>query len=877
MTCKDDKTYPYPVSNVFGNGSLLTVYNGCAYQGITAADFLEGAELGLLGGLVDFEDGTILKVVNGQFVDSGLKYDAELDALIYDGKIIATEIETSTDTLELSQRVNLKAFGVQLSIESPFDDSKVTPLYNKYDETGSLGNFQTSVGPITEFDVQDQFDDVLTAARYTPPPTIATVAGNVIRGKYKFQDAGIHVRIGGTVEKPNGETLIAFGTNADPYTKFVTEAGDTPVIYGGAIGNVPGNKYDIFVETYDPETNEHTPDVPLNMLGTTIDGVFFSFLDVFIQSITEIQLQGGGDVVGLGASAAGDVAVFEDASGKVIKSTGVQLSSLVGALTEVASDSTLDGLGTDASPLGVNLKTQIIDEETVEIYEANDSIDRFFYAGDQDATIKLKSLDSEYNDRCRFQIYNDSGYSITLTESDDTEIQRIRNGFAFEFFYDSGWNSGLVRRMGAQGIEIDVANISQFQLNGFYANKTVVFVHGTTPTVNDLDVTVEPFADFSTGDSLTIIKDSSIGFPFINVDYVRGNGSTDSEVVTGTITAERRPQRWQIISNDANTNIAIVNDVDTPYDTRAMSANAFSAIATVYADNEAVEERLAENGIDRILTIDLNKVTGSGDWILNDKISYDNSTSTTSSTGQGDIYEFLGAGSSSAVHNHTFDDSGVVWIANFQVTSQRDKTVNINTSVGTVGITTYKIPVNMIAKFSYAKDTNKMYSESGYIRPELIDFVPQSTFDSKSGYNRYTSGGGSTHEIQFWENGTIFKLSNSTIKVKLLEGMHDEDGQRHGYVKYINGKGADVNFEWYDRNGNQINNSTVPSVCPKDTVVEIFANYGTDDYAINVSQSKVVTGINNIDSIKAAIETSVTNNTDFATFRTELIALLGNI
>ena len=119
-------------------------------------------------------------------------------------------------------------------------------------------------------------------------------------------------------------------------------------------------------------------------------------------------------------------------------------------------------------------------------------------------------------------------------------------------------------------------------------------------------------------------------------------------------------------------------------------------------------------------------------------------------------------------------------------------------------------------------------------------FVLEEDFNSKSGYSKLSSGGGSTHRIEFWENGTIFKLSNSKVEVRLLEGMQDEDGQRHGYVKYINSRGSDVDFEWYDRNGNQIVNSSVPSVCPADTVVEIFANYLTDDYAINFSQSKLI-------------------------------------
>ncbi|AUR86922.1 coil containing protein [Vibrio phage 1.091.O._10N.286.52.B12] len=228
-------------------------------------------------------------------------------------------------------------------------------------------------------------------------------------------------------------------------------------------------------------------------------------------------------------------------------------------------------------------------------------------------------------------------------------------------------------------------------------------------------------------------------------------------------------------------------------------------------------------------------------WHLLNKVSYESSTVNTESTGQGTIHEFLGSGSTSAVHTHTFNDSGVVWIANFQVSSARDKTVEVKSSVSSVGMTGFKIPVNMITRFSYCKETNKMYSEASYIRPELIDFTPNSDFNAKSGYDRVSSGGGSTHRIEYWENGTIFKISNSKVEVHLLEGMNSEDS-KHGYVKYINSRNDDVTFEWYDRNGNRINNSTVPSTCPANTVVDIFANYDTDDYFLTFGQSIAISG-----------------------------------
>ncbi|AUR81293.1 hypothetical protein NVP1003O_18 [Vibrio phage 1.003.O._10N.286.48.A2] len=261
--------------------------------------------------------------------------------------------------------------------------------------------------------------------------------------------------------------------------------------------------------------------------------------------------------------------------------------------------------------------------------------------------------------------------------------------------------------------------------------------------------------------------------------------------------------------------------------------------ALYYGGTTEPKNLMTKEAVEALITDD----NGGGDsnWHLLNKVSYESSTVNTESTGQGTIHEFLGSGSTSAVHTHTFNDSGVVWIANFQVSSARDKTVEVKSSVSSVGMTGFKIPVNMITRFSYCKETNKMYSEASYIRPEFIDFTPNSDFNAKSGYDRVSSGGGSTHRIEYWENGTIFKISNSKVEVHLLEGMNSEDS-KHGYVKYINSRNDDVTFEWYDRNGNRINNSTVPSTCPANTVVDIFANYDTDDYFLTFGQSIAISG-----------------------------------
>ena len=120
-------------------------------------------------------------------------------------------------------------------------------------------------------------------------------------------------------------------------------------------------------------------------------------------------------------------------------------------------------------------------------------------------------------------------------------------------------------------------------------------------------------------------------------------------------------------------------------------------------------------------------------------------------------------------------------------------------------------------------------------------YVDEETFNAKSGYSALESGGGSTKTITYADNGKIIKVSNSTVKVEMLQGMNADD-KKHGYFKYINARNADVAFEWYDRNGTQVTNN-VPSVCPADTVVEIFADYTKDQYVLTFGQSKVISSV----------------------------------
>jgi len=337
--------YPYPQTNRIDPQAIVTFYQGNRWIGMTAQDFATSLELGLLNALPDFEDGDILMVQAGTLVSSGVRYDAELDAIVYDGRIIADEFETSNDTFQISERIGLAAFGTQLSINSIFDDTKSIPVFTKYDETGTLGIFQQVIGPEIPFIIQPLDDEVYTQTLYSPPDTVGGTASNAIRGRYRFAEAGQNVRIKTTATNQAGRELILFGTESYPYQNFVTKAYDgtpeseTIVEYSGAIANEPGFLYETIIETYDPETNGPSTEV-LKALGSQVNGEFRIYLEIDIQVRSEAQLQSGGNVIGTGTAQDAEIIVTDGASITNVKSSGIKLSDLVSSVTGDGVDNT---------------------------------------------------------------------------------------------------------------------------------------------------------------------------------------------------------------------------------------------------------------------------------------------------------------------------------------------------------------------------------------------------------------------------------------------------------------------------------------------------------------------------------------------------------
>jgi hypothetical protein len=330
----ESSIYGYGTTNKISPQALITFFDGCRYVGMPAQDFATAFNLGLLEDLSGFSAGDIPMIgVGNELAISGFRFDDQLQALVFDGLIIADEFETSTDTFKISERIGLAAYGTQLSVNSVFDGTKSIPVYSKYDSTGTMGIFQQIIGAEVQVPIVTDDQDILTSSSYTPQNTVASSNVNSIRGHYRFADAGVNVRIKTTATNLEGRELIVFGTDSNPYVEFVTKAYDgtteseTVVDYPGAIASEIGFVYSTIIETFKPETKE--PDnIPLNMLGTTASGVFRAYLRIDAQTRDEVQLQSGGNVIGSGSAVDNEIIVADGPSSTNVKGGGVTISGL---------------------------------------------------------------------------------------------------------------------------------------------------------------------------------------------------------------------------------------------------------------------------------------------------------------------------------------------------------------------------------------------------------------------------------------------------------------------------------------------------------------------------------------------------------------------
>mgnify|MGYP005623808435 CR=1 FL=1 len=108
----------------------------------------------------------------------------------------------------------------------------------------------------------------------------------------------------------------------------------------------------------------------------------------------------------------------------------------------------------------------------------------------------------------------------------------------------------------------------------------------------------------------------------------------------------------------------------------------------------------------------------------------------------------------------------------------------------------------------------------------------QRMINYQSGYYKLNVGGGSSTIIEYWQNGYYFKMSTTSVEVRLLEGSSEESPTC--YAKYQQStKPAYVKF--YDKSGNLMNKPYHPHELMPEQTMEIFGAYGSNDYLVSIS------------------------------------------
>ncbi len=313
--------------------------------------------------------------------------------------------------------------------------------------------------------------------------------------------------------------------------------------------------------------------------------------------------------------------------------------------------------------------------------------------------------------------------------------------------------------------------------------------------------------------------------------FLPSNGGTFSYTRNGYDSDVPVEFKW--VADDSSVLYAYLNK-DNEYTEWASSGGA----VVVYVDSEPAPVGSLSTGDGLTWSYDSNSknlefsIDPNGDVLTDDyalkiKTSYDNKTTNVNTSGQGVLYEYLGAGSTSAKHTHTMTDSGVVWISNFQ-SSTRDKTITVSSTTG-VGFTDVKLPFNMVAKVTYKKESNNAIIECSYLRPELMDYASRSALEAKSGINSQSSGGGSILNIDGNAKNKWWTASHKTWDIKILQALSEEHPKTSFKITCTNYSEA-TKINWYDKNGNASNTVHLPTFINYGAGIEVFVDWISNIY-----------------------------------------------
>ena len=179
-------------------------------------------------------------------------------------KVVANDVETAGATIQVSQRVAMKAFGNELAVISPVEEDNnllVHVPFNTQDATDEL--HVPRLGAMESLTFQPVDTDTFIGNQIIVPTVVAGGTGAITSVlKYKFVNAGVPVRQKTTATNSTGDTFDIYGTSADPYLYFTSEAGETVINYDSPVPVTPGVLFDSIIESVDGS--------PLNMLGVEV-------------------------------------------------------------------------------------------------------------------------------------------------------------------------------------------------------------------------------------------------------------------------------------------------------------------------------------------------------------------------------------------------------------------------------------------------------------------------------------------------------------------------------------------------------------------------------------------------------------------------------
>lgn len=176
-------------------------------------------------------------------------------------KVISPKLETDGSNTQISQRVELKAYGNKLSISNPVEESEHLGVNVPFDrENASTQILVPRVGDMQSLTFQPIDTDTFTGTEIIIPTVTAGGIGAVTSVlTYKFATAGIKVRQRTIATNPSGKSFDIYGTSADPWLYFTSEVGETRIELPSPIPNSVGTQFDSVIESVD--------DVPLDILG----------------------------------------------------------------------------------------------------------------------------------------------------------------------------------------------------------------------------------------------------------------------------------------------------------------------------------------------------------------------------------------------------------------------------------------------------------------------------------------------------------------------------------------------------------------------------------------------------------------------------------